>query len=98
MSRQLIVTRDARADIADAVAWYRERSPESADRLRTELESVYASLVEYPEMYPIVYRRFRRALLRKFPFAVFFVIEPDSVLIVAVTHQARDENAWKRRS
>lgn len=49
-------------------------------------------------MYPRVYKNFHRALLNRFPYSVFYVIEPDVVLIVGVVHQARDESTWKKRS
>lgn len=49
-------------------------------------------------MYPTVYRRFHRALLRRFPYSVFYLIEPAFILIVGVVHQARDESTWKRRA
>jgi toxin ParE1/3/4 len=49
-------------------------------------------------MYPCVYKKFHRALLRKFPYSLFYVIEPEVILIIGVVHQARDESTWKRRS
>ena len=98
MTLQLIVSREARADIAEAVAWLRDRSPDLPDRFRAELEGIYESVLEHPEMYPAVYRRFHRALLRKFPYSVFYVVLPDAILIAGVVHQARDESTWKRRA
>ncbi len=98
MTLQLIVTREARADIAEAIGWFRKRSPELPDRFRVELERVYSRIQDYPEIYPIVYKRFRRALLRKFPYSVFYIVDPAILLIVGVVHQARDESSWKRRA
>ena len=43
-------------------------------------------------MYPLVYRNFRRTLLQRFPYSIFYVVEPSSVLIVGVVQQARDES------
>lgn len=63
-----------------------------------ELESLYSSILEYPELYPTVHKNVRRALLQRFPYSVFYVIEPETVLIVGVVHQARDESTWKKRS
>lgn len=63
-----------------------------------EIESIYSSILEHPEMYPLIYKNFRRALLNRFPYSVFYVIEPQAVLIVGVVHQARDESTWKKRS
>lgn len=70
----------------------------AASSFRIELESLYSSIMEYPELYPAVHKNVRRALLQRFPYSVFYVIEPEAVLIVGVVHQARDESTWKKRS
>lgn len=97
MTRRLVVTLEAGADIAEAIAWFGRISPSLPARLRVELDDVNASILEHPELHPVVYRNFRRALLRKFPYSVFYVVDGDVVLVVGVVHQSRDESAWKRR-
>lgn len=94
---RLIVSVEARADIERAVAWLREISPELPERFDAELEALLSAILDHPEMYPAVYRRFRRALLRRFPYSVFYVVERSDVLVTAVVHQSRDEAVWKRR-
>ena len=39
----------------------------------------------------------RRALLRRFPCAIYFAIEGDIVVVVAVLHASRDPAEWQRR-
>jgi plasmid stabilization system protein ParE len=39
----------------------------------------------------------RRALLRRFPYAVYFAVERDVVVILAVLHVSRDPAEWQRR-
>ena len=98
MTLHLIVSREAQADISDAVAYLRDVSPRLVERFGIELEAIYASVVEHPELYPVVYKNFRRALLHKFPYSVFYVVDMPIVLIVGIVHQARDEETWKQRS
>ena len=98
MSPRLIVSREALSDIEEAVAYLRRISHRLPVRFGIELQSIYALLVEHPEMYPVVYKNFRRALLRRFPYSVFYVLDGTTILIVGVVHQARDEETWKRRS
>ena len=99
MSRQLIVSSEARADIAEAVSFLRDRSPELPLRFQERLEYVYSAILEYPEIYPLVYRRFRRGLLRRFPFSVFYVIlDMETILITGVISNARDQSHWKQRA
>ncbi|HEX8407610.1 MAG TPA: type II toxin-antitoxin system RelE/ParE family toxin [Thermoanaerobaculia bacterium] len=98
MKLQLILSREAREDIVEAVTRFRTISSRLHVRFGLELETIYSSILEHPEMYPVVYRNFRRALLHRFPYSVFYVIEPEAVLIVGVVHQSRDESTWKRRA
>jgi toxin ParE1/3/4 len=95
---QLVVSREAQTDIRDAVAYLQRVSPHLATRFANELETAYASIVDHPELYPTVYKNFRRALLKRFPYSVFYVVAAPVVLIVGVVHQSRDEETWKRRS
>jgi toxin ParE1/3/4 len=95
---EILVSREAVADIREAIGAFRDISPVLAERFRVELERVYSGIVEYPQMYPTVYKNFRRALLRRFPYSVFYIREKSFVLIVGVVHQSRDESTWKRRA
>ncbi len=98
MTLQLIVSREAQADIEEAIVWFRDISPTLPLRFGRELETIYASILEFPELYPVVHKNFRRALLHRFPYSVFYVLDPPTLLIVGVVHQAQDEATWKRRS
>lgn len=43
-----------------------------------------------PEMFPKRYKHFRRAIIRRSYFAVFYVIEPSGVTVVAVLDMRRN--------
>jgi plasmid stabilization system protein ParE len=95
---EVLISREARADIAEAAGSLGEISPSLPERFAAELERIYAAIGEYPQMYPVVYKNFRRALLRRFPYSVFYITEPSLALVIGVVHQARDESTWKRRA
>ena len=38
----------------------------------------------------------RRAKLRRFPFAVYYEIESEQIVVFAVWHYRRDPRGWKR--
>ena len=39
----------------------------------------------------------RRALLRRFPYAVYFTVDREELVVLAVLHVARDPSEWQRR-
>jgi toxin ParE1/3/4 len=75
VSSRLIVSREAEADIREAVAYFRGISPALSARFGIELETIYSFILEHPELYPVVYKNFRRALLHRFPYSVFYVVD-----------------------
>ena len=98
MKRELLVSREARDDLAEAIDDFRDISPQLVTRFGVELERVYDCVLEYPQIYPVVYKNFRRGLLRRFPYSVFYIVEESVIVIMGVVHQSRDESTWKRRA
>jgi len=62
-----------------------------------EFEHCLGRIEDYPEGYPLIYRSYRRALTKKFPYKVFYVVEPDYVSAVAIVHAARHPQRWRTR-
>ena len=51
-----------------------------------------------PGQFPIVFRNVRRALLPQFPYSLFFVVEGNTLLVIACFHASRDPSQWKKRA
>jgi toxin ParE1/3/4 len=54
-------------------------------------------ILKNPLGYQELHSGIRRALTRQFPYAIYFSIEGDTILILAVLHTARDPAEWQRR-
>ena len=93
----LSVRPEAEADLAASFRWYEERSPGLGREFLQIVDAALARVADRPRQFPVVHRQVRRALTRRFPYAVFFVIEDDAVVILAVLHQAGDPQRWKSR-
>jgi hypothetical protein len=51
-----------------------------------------------PRQFPVIYKNIRRALLRRFPYALMFVIEADETMtVIACFHGSRDPVHWQKR-
>jgi plasmid stabilization system protein ParE len=98
MSLRLRIRPEAEQDLEDAAAWYAEQRPGLGQELLDEALWSFQQIAEQPRFYPIVHRDTRRALLRRFPFGVFYRIEPDFIVVVAVMHGSRDPQRWKQRT
>jgi len=87
------LTPEAFSDLHSARAWYAERGGDLASRFIESFESVLRNIETHPEAYPLVHRRVRRALLRGFPYCVFYVSEAEGPLVVGCFHARRDPSA-----
>jgi plasmid stabilization system protein ParE len=55
------------------------------------------AICRMPEMHEVVHENYRRALVRRFPYAVFYEYANDIVTVYCVFHTARDPEKWRQR-
>ena len=87
MTRRVILRPAAEADIDAAAAWLEERSPRSAARFWRGVEETLQRLQE----------KARRALLRDFRYALFYVVIDNDIVVVACMHGSRHPKRWQER-
>jgi len=84
-------------DAAAAYQWYENEQPglglEFLDQLRATYDRIAAGPFEYQDLRSGI----RRALLRRFPYAVYFAVDGNLVIVLAVIHASRDPAEWQRR-
>ena len=83
-------------DITGARDWYDDQVSSLGQEFGVQLDLVFQRLAEQSLMFGMIHRHVRRALTRRFPYAIYFVIDDDRVTILRVLHQARKPSAWKR--
>jgi plasmid stabilization system protein ParE len=93
----LLISSDAEEDINDAVEWYRFVGPGLQDEFVRSLEARLESIRRNPNLYPIVHKNVRRALLRKFPYGIFYFVFDITVVVLACFHTRRDPKDWQKR-
>jgi plasmid stabilization system protein ParE len=91
---RLRVRKTARAEIAAALDWYLERSPAAAGRFLEAVDEALHLIEEAPQRHPIIRGRLRRALLRRFPYGVYYKIYPSTISVIGVIHGHRHPDTW----
>ena len=95
----VVFTLDARAELMDAQDWYENEAAGLGRRFRAAVDAEVRRISANPQQFPIVYRSIRRALLRRFPYALMFVVETDGKLtVIACFHGSRDPAHWQERA
>lgn len=87
---------DAEADVRAAVEYYDAAETDLGGEFIDELDRLLRRLSEFPRSSQQVqgFDAVRRALLRRFPFAVFYAEEEDQVVVLRVIHTARSTETW----
>lgn len=100
MTLPVRIREEAENDLSDAAIWYeQQRSGLGQEFLDCALSTLH-SLSENPRQYPVVHesKNVRRALLGRFPFGVFYVVNSEFILVYAVMHASRHPRRWQSRT
>lgn len=87
----------ADADIEAAFQWFQTEQPGLGLEFLDELRAAYSRIADGPLKYEELRSGIRRALTKRFPYAVYFLIEEQSIVVIAVLHTARDPAEWQWR-
>ena len=98
MNRQLRIRHEAVHDAIEAFSWYEAERPGLGREFEEALGSTLDLLRQVPEAGPIVHRDVRRVVLRRFPYAVYYVLSSELIDVRAVAHTHRDPGHWKKRA
>ncbi len=97
MAAELIIAPEVEQDLAEASAWYESRRTGLGEEFLSCVDACIAAILRMPEMQAIVYKQYRRALVRRFPYAVFYEHEARTVTVYAILHGSRDPERWRQR-
>ena len=95
--RKLVTRLRARLDVEEAAVWYESRRSGLGLRFLDELDYVMKRIAATPFQFPEIHPGVRRALLKRFPYSVYFLVGDEQVEIIAVLHQHRHPNTWRNR-
>jgi plasmid stabilization system protein ParE len=97
MAVELVIVPEAELDIAEAYIWYEGRRAGLGEEFLTSVDACFERIRRRPEMYPVVHEDYRRSLIRRFPYAVFYEQSETTIMIYAVFHTSRDPDKWRQR-
>lgn len=84
--------------MAAAAVSYDRQAPGLGNSFIAHVETVLDQLSDYPEMYQVIFRPVRRAVLRRFPFAVIYHLRPASVEVLGVLPCRADPELLLKRA
>ncbi|MFN0174392.1 MAG: type II toxin-antitoxin system RelE/ParE family toxin [Saprospiraceae bacterium] len=86
-------------DLREICDWYEDKSPGLSDRFLDTLQLTIDQIADNPQRFIEKEGGARMALLHKFPYKVFYMVNETkrSVRVIVLMHRARHPNVWQKR-
>lgn len=88
---------EARQEFDDAIDWYAQRDKSLAIDFVIKIRNVFNRIAVLPKMHHAVYRDVRKAVVKRFPYVVFYREEAMELIVISIIHSARHDDVWKQR-
>jgi plasmid stabilization system protein ParE len=88
---------EAASDVVSARERYDEQRPGLGSDFVRYLEDTVEVITEVPEAFPEIAVGYRRAILKRFPYLLYYRIEPSGIEVIACLHSARAQDTWRSR-
>jgi plasmid stabilization system protein ParE len=97
MAVELIIAQEAQQDIEEAYGWFEERRTGLGEDFLGCVDAAVQNICRIPELYAKVHEDYRRALVRRFPYAVFYEYTGVKVIVYSIFHTSQDPYKWRVR-
>jgi plasmid stabilization system protein ParE len=95
MAAKLILAPEAEQDIAESYHWYENRRSGLGEEFLGCVDACIERILRNPETYAKVHQDYRRAIVRRFPYVIFYEYDEGAVTIYCVFHTSRDPEKWR---
>ena len=99
MTRRLSVAPEAEAELGAAAVWYESKRPGLGAESVAAIDAAFERTLDVPEASPVWLpgSPFRRHVVERFPFVIFFRASHESIEVYAVAHGKRRPGYWLDR-
>ncbi|MEG4243510.1 type II toxin-antitoxin system RelE/ParE family toxin [Microcoleus sp. MON2_D6] len=97
MSLSIVLRPAAQEEFDEAVDWYEQQSAGLGVEFLNRVEEALDRISATPEACSIVFQEMRRIVVRKFPYLIFYRVEPEQIVVLAIFHSKREPKTWQSR-
>jgi plasmid stabilization system protein ParE len=94
----IVLRAEAEGEFDEAFDWYEAQRAGLGAAFVAEVQRVFDRIAANPLLHGIVLADIRKAVVRRFPYCVFYRPHTDRVEVIAVFHTSRDPSIWQGRS
>ncbi|MFW5760106.1 MAG: type II toxin-antitoxin system RelE/ParE family toxin [Cyclobacteriaceae bacterium] len=93
----LIIKPLAELDATEAANWYNEKREGLGNEFLLALDAKLNAIRRNPNHFQGIYKNIQRALTERFPYGIFYVVEDETIYVLAIQHTSRNPNIWMKR-
>lgn len=97
MTLRLVFRPQAEAELIEAHDWYESQRAGLGQAFTDTVDQAVASIIASPLAHPRIHGETRRLVVRRFPFAIFFRVLTDELVVLAVMHGRKQPQGWRER-
>jgi plasmid stabilization system protein ParE len=94
--RRVVLSRLADAEVTEASEWYDLQALNLGLEFLDQFKKDAQAIAEGPLRWPVFGGSVRRYVMTRFPYLIYYEVEPDLVRILRVVHGSRDPAAVRR--
>ncbi|MBA4191574.1 MAG: hypothetical protein C0467_26645, partial [Planctomycetaceae bacterium] len=95
VSLPVILDPEAQAEFDEGYDFYEGRRPGLGERFANAVQVVLDRIAGSPRAHANVFADIRKAVVRRFPYCVYYREEPSQVRVLAVFHTSRNPAIWQ---
>lgn len=97
MRWQVVFRPEAEDELLEAREWYETRRSGLGQQFAQAVDELVSRIVENPLVYQRAYKETRRAVLSRFPYAVYYRLVGEDIVVQSV-HGRQHQSRWQSRS
>ena len=92
--RAVVLTSVAQRQFREARDWYEAARPGLGGEFVENLDATLSVARVHPAQFKIAIKQYRRALVKRFPYELFFEFNDDQVIVYSVFHTSQNPARW----
>ena len=97
MAAELIIAPETELDIVESYAWYEGLRTGLGEEFLSCVDACIEAILRTPTLHGMIHENYRRGLVRRFPYSVFYEHSGGVLTVYGVIHNSRDPDKWRER-
>jgi plasmid stabilization system protein ParE len=88
---------EADKEFYEAIAWYMTQKIGLETEFMRCVDEAISRIQHNPFMFPIALRNTRKAMIKRFPYIIYYEVSNNEIMVLAIFHTKRSPNHWHKR-